>query len=173
MLCNEFLANGSLRAHRTSPQEIANLWQVVHRDLRDARSVSISADRRFAIAYNSALLLTKIVLAASGYRTASGGGNHWVALMAAQELLPQELSSVIPYFNQCRQLRNTVEYDRAGTISKRDAFELIVEAERFGREIYNWLQQNHPSLITASLPLSTEQDAELPEGRNDLGLHQP
>ena len=156
MPCDEFLADGSLRAHRTSPQEIADLWQAVHRDLRDARSVSISADRRFAIAYNSALLLTKITLAALGYRTASGGGKHWVALMAAQELLPQEFSAMISYFNQCRRLRNTVEYDRAGLISERDAFELIVEAENFGRGIYHWLQQNHPSLITASLPLFTE-----------------
>lgn len=45
MPCDEFLADGSLRAHRTSPQEIADLWQAVHRDLRDARSVSISAVR--------------------------------------------------------------------------------------------------------------------------------
>jgi hypothetical protein len=43
-------ANGWLRPHKTSRQEIANLLAIVRRDLTDARSDAISDDWRFGIA---------------------------------------------------------------------------------------------------------------------------
>ena len=56
-----------VRAHRTSPQEIHDLREVVERDLKDARLDVLSDDRRFATAYNAVLQLTKIVIACEGY----------------------------------------------------------------------------------------------------------
>lgn len=47
-------ANGWLRTHKTSRQEIQNLIAIVRRDLTDARAEGISADWRFGIAYNNA-----------------------------------------------------------------------------------------------------------------------
>jgi hypothetical protein len=49
------LHDGRIRPHRTNRQEIAGLFQVVERDLADAAIVALSADRRFATAYNAAL----------------------------------------------------------------------------------------------------------------------
>ena len=44
---------GKLRQHQTSPEEIGNLLQLVKRDIEDANVQTISADRRFATAYNA------------------------------------------------------------------------------------------------------------------------
>ncbi len=50
----QWLDNGWLRPHKTTPEEIENLFQIVDRDLKDACS-ELSADWRFGIAYNAAL----------------------------------------------------------------------------------------------------------------------
>jgi hypothetical protein len=63
-----WLHEGRLQQHNTSVKEIADLFKVVDRDLADAAIKEISADRRFATAYNAALQLATIVLYASGYR---------------------------------------------------------------------------------------------------------
>jgi len=66
-----WLDSGALRRHRASGQEVADLLDVVERDLGDAQATVISLDRRFATAYSAALTLATVVLAASGYRVAA------------------------------------------------------------------------------------------------------
>ncbi len=56
MTLKQWADNGWLRAHQTSPQEIADLLAVVERDLADAEG-NISPDWQFGIAYNAALKL--------------------------------------------------------------------------------------------------------------------
>lgn len=68
MTLKDWEANGWLRPHKTSRQEIGNLLVIVRRDLTDARSEGISDDWRFGIAYNAALKLCTILLYAEGYR---------------------------------------------------------------------------------------------------------
>lgn len=46
------LANGTVQPHKTSTKEIEGLRQLVARDLADAAVEELSADRRFATAYN-------------------------------------------------------------------------------------------------------------------------
>jgi len=67
MSLKQWADNGWLRAHKTSPKEVAGLLAIVERDLVDAEG-AISADWRFGIAYNAALKLCTILLHASGYR---------------------------------------------------------------------------------------------------------
>ena len=45
-----------------------DLRGIVERDLKDAKIPELSADRRYATAYNAILQLTKMVIACSGYR---------------------------------------------------------------------------------------------------------
>jgi len=68
MSLKQWLDNGWLKKHETGKQEIANLFQIVDRDLKDAQAKNISQDWRFGIAYNAALKLCTILLAAEGYR---------------------------------------------------------------------------------------------------------
>jgi hypothetical protein len=56
--------------HRTSPEEIADLFSLVHRDLADASVPGLSNDWRVNIAYNAVLQLATLALAAEGYRPA-------------------------------------------------------------------------------------------------------
>lgn len=67
MSLRQWADNGWLRAHKTSPKEVAGLLAIVERDLVDAEG-AISPDWRFGIAYNAALKLCTILLHASGYR---------------------------------------------------------------------------------------------------------
>ena len=59
-------ANGWLREHSTSQQEITDLLGLVKRDLKDATRQEISIDWRFNIAYNAGLQLATLVLLAAG-----------------------------------------------------------------------------------------------------------
>ncbi len=56
--------------HQTSPREIADLFGVADRDLRDCQVRGLSADWRLNIAYNAALQIATVALAAAGYRAA-------------------------------------------------------------------------------------------------------
>ena len=71
----QWLAKGDVKTHQTSKQEIDNLRALITRDLADAAVVALSADRRFATAYNAALQTAKMVIACAGYRV-TGLGHH-------------------------------------------------------------------------------------------------
>lgn len=55
MSWKELLAKGEVKAHQTSKQELDNIRKLIARDLADASVMALSADRRFATAYNAAL----------------------------------------------------------------------------------------------------------------------
>ena len=57
-----WLAEGRLRLHKTSKEEIQELLGIAKRDLKDAAIRSLSTDRRFFIAYDAALTLATIPL---------------------------------------------------------------------------------------------------------------
>jgi hypothetical protein len=62
MSLKDWAANGWLRPHQSSKQEVHDLFVIVDRDLKDAADGHISADWRFGIAYNAALKLCTILL---------------------------------------------------------------------------------------------------------------
>lgn len=144
----KLLADGSLRRHRTSAEEIRDLLRVVDRDLADAGVRRVSSDRRFMTAYNAALTLATMVLYAAGYR-ASGAGHHWATIQALTEILGPEERERTSYLNSCRMRRNTADYDRAGTISETEADEILTQAEAFRGDVLDWLQKNHPALLSS------------------------
>jgi hypothetical protein len=63
MIWRELLKEGLAERHRTSPQELDGLRGVVRRNLSDAGVPSISADTRFACAYEAALTLAMMAIA--------------------------------------------------------------------------------------------------------------
>jgi hypothetical protein len=70
MTLADWLANRWIVAHQATIEEIADLFAVVDRDLEDAAIPRLSADWRLGIAYNAALQLATLALAAEGYRPA-------------------------------------------------------------------------------------------------------
>lgn len=75
-----------IQPHRTNPQEIADLFAVIERDLADAAIQGLSTDRRFATAYNAALQAAMVVLYCEGYR-ATGLAHHATAFAFARMAL--------------------------------------------------------------------------------------
>jgi hypothetical protein len=62
MSWKQLLAKGEVKTHQTSKQELDNIRALIARDLADAALVGLSADRRFATAYNAALQAGKIAM---------------------------------------------------------------------------------------------------------------
>jgi hypothetical protein len=142
------LESGSLRRHRSSRQEIAGLLAVAARDDADARVTQVSLDRRFATAYSGALQLATVVLAASGLRVAAQRGHHAVTWQALPELMGDALRETAIYFDSCRALRNTSDYDRAGVVSASEVEELLREAAALRAAVLGWLAEEHPRLAS-------------------------
>ncbi len=146
MNLQNWLNEDRLQRHNTSPKEVEDLLKVVDRDLADAAIQEISADRRFATAYNAALQLATIVLYASGYR-AGKSGHHWVTLKVLPEVMGPEAQERADYFNSCRSTRHVTDYDRAGVVSEAAADEILEEASAFKEEVIKWLKGKHPHLL--------------------------
>jgi hypothetical protein len=143
----QLLADGKLREQPTGPTEIAALWAVVNRDLADACVQGVSADRRFATAYNAALQLATVVLRAEGLRT-KGTGHHHTTLIALPLILGAGVRDTANYLDACRSKRNTVDYDGIGATSERDVIELLAECQQLRCSVTDWLEREHPDLIT-------------------------
>ncbi len=144
MTLNQWAANGWLRPHKASPQEISGLFSIVERDLADAES-DISTDWRFGIAYNAALKLCTILLHASGYRPEKTL-QHYRAISALPLILGDQRKDDAIYLDTCRIKRNTAEYDMAGVATQHDAAELVKFVKELQHEVVRWLQTNRPEL---------------------------
>lgn len=147
MSLRDLLNNSKLKEHRTSADEIGDLFNLAKRDFRDAAIKAISPDRRFAIAYNAILQLSTIILYAKGYKTV-GSGHHFTTFQALKDILGDEHHQLIDYFDACRSKRNISEYDRLGMVSEKEVDEILNEAKNFKKVAINWLRNNHPRLIT-------------------------
>jgi len=81
-----WVQNGWLHTHNTSPKEIERTVRIADRDLNDCQTKGLSNDWKLAIAYNAGLQLAMAALAASGYRTSheatiTGRSRAWPSLL--------------------------------------------------------------------------------------------
>jgi hypothetical protein len=97
---------------------------LIARDLADAAIAGLSADRRFATAYNAALQAANIAIACAGYRIVSKVGHHRVSLESAKLVLGKTADKHADYFEICRRKRNTIDYNK----------------------VEDWITRNHPSM---------------------------
>ncbi len=63
MTWTQLLASNEVHRHKTSKKELDKLRAVIARDSADASLDGVSADRRFATAYNAALQAAKMAIA--------------------------------------------------------------------------------------------------------------
>lgn len=147
MTLKQWAANGWLKVHATSPQEIGNLLAIVERDLQDA-SEDISSDWRFGIAYNAALKLATVLLYSEGYRP-ERTLQHYRTLQAIPLILGKSRKVDADYLDTCRNRRNVVEYDYVGGVTNEDAEELIEFVRAFRETVVAWLRNEHPDLLAS------------------------
>jgi hypothetical protein len=111
--------------------------------LQDAAVAALSADRRFATAYNAVLQLGKMVIACAGYRVV-GPGHHLTTFEGVEVAMGASVASLVTYFDTCRRKRNQVDYDRANAATETEAEELSNKAEEFRDLVEKWILKHHP-----------------------------
>ncbi|HDD53070.1 MAG TPA: hypothetical protein ENF32_03250 [Thermosulfidibacter takaii] len=146
MTLEQWMKNGWLSSHKTSPQEIGNLLAIVERDLADASEERISPDWQFGIAYNAALKLCTILLYASGYR-ATRVSHHYYTIKTLPLILGEAYKRDAEYLDVCRSKRNIAEYDYVGSVTEDDVQELLSFVKVLKKEVIQWLRRHHPELI--------------------------
>ena len=146
MSLQQWHRNGWLKPHETTPQQVAELFAIVDRDLKDAKSTQLSTDWRFGIAYNATLKLCSILLYAEGYRPEKSLA-HYRTLQSLSLILGSEHQDDTDYLDTCRIKRNTAEYDLVGQISPEEADELVAFASELREAVIVWLKSKHPHLL--------------------------
>jgi hypothetical protein len=148
MSLEKWLSENRLAKHKTSKQEIQNLFALVERDIQDAEIDAISNDRRFITAYNAALQLATCALYLSGYKTKpSKGGHHWINFAVLPDILGDGITEYSAYFDTCRVKRNLSDYTSSGVVSLGETEELISEVSKFKGVIQTWIQKNTPEYL--------------------------
>lgn len=146
MTLKNWLDSGWLKQHRSSPQEVRDLFEKVERDIGEAAKEEITLDWRLAIAYNACLGCATIALRASGYRISGGGGQHYRTIQSLRYTLDPE-PDIILSLEAIGRKRAIVSYDAAGTITEAE----VREAQELSRELrtalLKWLGEEHAHLL--------------------------
>ena len=146
MSWTKLLASKEAQRHKTSKKELDNMRALIARDLADAAIAGLSADRRFATAYNAALQAANMAIACAGYRIMSKVGHHRVSLESTKLVLRKPAHKYADYFETCRRKRNTIDYTFSNVATETEAKEILVEANEFYNQVEDWITKNHPSL---------------------------
>ena len=141
---NDWLDNRWIVAHEPSAEEIADLFAVIDRDLEDASVPRLSEDWRLGIAYNAALQLATLALAADGYRPARERA-HERAILSLKFTLGADAKTV-DLIDAVRRKRNQINYERAGATSAAEADEFYEVAVALRAAVVHWLRKKHRSL---------------------------
>lgn len=144
MTLRSWLENRWLAEHETSPEEISDLLTVIDRDLKDAAIDGLSADWRLGIAYNAALQLATLALAAEGYRPERNRA-HERAIQSLRLTIGAD-SRFVDVLDSVRRKRNVSNYERAGAASTREAAEVYELALKLRALVLAWLSERHPEL---------------------------
>jgi uncharacterized protein (UPF0332 family) len=131
--------------HKTSKGELESVRAIVARDLADASVTGLSADRRFATAYNAALQSAKMVIACAGYRVSTGGGHHKISFDCIHLAMGAAADPFADYFDRCRRKRNTIDYDYAFVATETEAQEILQKANEFAELVEEWIAAKHPA----------------------------
>jgi SAV_6107-like HEPN len=127
----KLLATKDAKKHTTSKKELNNMRALIARDLADASLAGLSADRRFATAYNAALQAANMAIACAGYRIMSKVGHHRVSLESTKLVLSKLTHKYADYFEMCRRKRNTIDYTFSNVATETEAKEIMVQAAEF------------------------------------------
>jgi len=139
------LANRWLVEHDSSAEEIADLFSVVDRDLIDAKVAGVSSDWRLAMAYNAALQLATLALAAEGFRADRLRG-HERAIQSLRYTVGAD-RTLVDVLDTVRRKRNVSNYERIGAATEGEVEEIYLIATTLRTKVHAWLAASHPELL--------------------------
>ena len=143
MTWKKLLASKDVQKHKTSRQELDNMRALIARDLADAAVKGLSADRRFATAYNAALQAANMATACAGYRVTSMAGHHKISIESARLALGPAADNYAAYFETCRRKRNVIDYTHSNVATETEAKEILIKATEFYELVQAWIAKNH------------------------------
>ena len=145
MSLKDWLRNGWLIEHTSSQVEMADLFRLVARDLKDAQVSQLSLDGRLGIAYNAALQSATAALAAAGYRAARESHHYRVIQSLAHTIGADE--NMITQLDVYRKKRNRSDYERAGSVTDKEVGELIHLTNQINKSVKSWIRRKYPELM--------------------------
>jgi len=119
---------------------------LIARDLADAMVSGLSADRRFATAYNAALLSANMAIACAGYRVTAKTGHHKISLNSVRLALSAAAGKYADYFETCRRKRNVIDYTRSHVATDTEADEIVKKATEFQGVVEAWIASKFANL---------------------------
>lgn len=131
---------GKLKSHKTSAEEIVNFFGIADRCLKDASQTSISLDLRYVATYQAALAIAEALLACYGYQ-APRNSHHYMTWEGLRNIEDNYIKKAIILFNDAKQKRGNVFYDRAGVVSETEFKELLKETKAFINYIKNKIKK--------------------------------
>ena len=140
------MASHDVQAHRASKKELDDIRALVARDLADANVPGVSADRRFATAYNAGLLSATMAIACAGYRVTAKTGHHKVAFDSVRLALGSGANRYADYFETCRRKRNVIDYTRSRVATENETREIVRMASEFHELVEAWIAAKRPAL---------------------------
>jgi hypothetical protein len=140
-----YLRNGWIHAHRTSREEISNLFAIADRDIAQCQTPGLGSEWKFDIAYNAALQLATAALAACGYQAERQ--NKHQRTIECLEFTVQIAPDMVSFLDTCRRKRHVAVYDRIGAISQKEAADVLVAAQNLRKTTKEWLKRNYPTRL--------------------------
>lgn len=119
---------------------------LVARDLADSKVAGLSADRRFATAYNAALQAANMAIACAGYRVTAKTGHHKAAIESVKLAVGSTVDKYADYFERCRRKRNVIDYTRSHVATESEANEIVQQAADFHEFVEAWIDARFPNL---------------------------
>lgn len=119
---------------------------LVARDLADSKVAGLSADRRFATAYNAALQAANMLIACAGYRVTAKTGHHKVAIDSVKLAVGGTVDKYADYFERCRRKRNVIDYMRSQVATESEATEIVKQATEFYEFVEAWIGARFPNM---------------------------
>lgn len=146
MTWTKLLGSHDVTRHRTSKKELDDIRALVARDLADAKVTGLSADRRFATAYNAALLAVHMAIACAGYRVTAKSGHHRVSFDSIKLAVGAGADKYADYFETCRRKRNAIDYTRAQVATDTETEEIVEKATEFYEFVEAWIDSKFANL---------------------------
>jgi len=137
--------NRWLLAHSSSRREIQDLFGIIDRDLQECLLEGLSSDWKLNIAYNAALKAATAALAAAGYRASTESHHHRVIM--SLELTIGWTTDTVDLLDKFRKKRNISDYNRAGTVTEKEANEMFSLAEKLRSDVIKWIKKDHPEFV--------------------------
>jgi len=132
------LVGRSLERVEVDAATIKRLLDAASRNIKDAKTKSISNETRFDAAYKAIMQMANAALQSNGYRTlTSKPGHHQIMIQSLPQTIGIDNDDMI-VLDSLRKQRNVADYS-GDLVPEQTVKECIVQAEKLWKQLNDWL----------------------------------